>query len=85
MSDRISDRERRHQETVDGANMRAQLNQDQQITLRDLERFGWELKFLRRPPFMEAIPVVFDADRKTFAVIKPDGTLDENPGFDIRP
>jgi hypothetical protein len=28
--------------------------------------------------------VVFDPDRNHFAVIRADGTLDENPGFDIR-
>ena len=50
----------------------------------ELERFGWELKFVRRPPFQPSIPVVFDADRKQFAVLEPDGTLNENPGFTIR-
>lgn len=64
--------------------MRALLNQQQRDTLHDLERFGWELKFVRLPQFMDAVPVVFDGDRKTFAVILPDGKLDENPGFDIR-
>ena len=79
------DRERRRQESATGASLRAKLNEAQLLTLRDLERFGWELKFVRCPPFMDSIPVVFDADRRSFAVIRPDGTLDENPGFDIRP
>jgi hypothetical protein len=80
----MPDRERRQPAPASGASLRAQLNQEQLITLRDLERFGWELKFVRRPPFMESIPVVFDPDRKAFAVIRPDGEIDTDPGFDIR-
>lgn len=64
--------------------MERDLNQEQLITLRGLERYGWELKFVRRPPFKPSIPIVFDSDRKKFAVLKDDGTLDENPGFNIR-
>lgn len=80
----MPDQERRRQEAERGATLRSQLNDEQRQTLSDLERFGWELKFVRRPPFEESIPIVFDGDRKTFAVIRRDGSLDENPGFEIR-
>jgi hypothetical protein len=78
------DRERRQDKPAQSASLRSQLNDDQLMTLRDLERFGWELKFVRRPPFQDAVPVVFDGDRKTFAVLLSDGTLDENSGLIIR-
>ena len=78
------DRERRQDKPAANAALRAQLNDDQLMTLRDLERFGWELKFVRRPPFQESIPVVFDGDRKSFAILRADGTLDENPDIPIR-
>ena len=78
------DRERRKEDLVERAKLRAELNEDQRIALSDLERFGWELKFIRRPMFADIIPVVFDPDRKSYAVILKDGTLDENPGFEIR-
>ena len=78
------DRERRQDISAQSSVLRAQLNDDQLMTLRDLERFGWELKFVRRPPFQDAVPVVFDADRRTFCVLRPDGTLDDNPGLIIR-
>lgn len=61
-----------------------QLNEEQQFALRELENFGWELKFARRKPFEPIVPVVFDGDRKKYAVLRPDGTLDENPDFEIR-
>ena len=77
-------RERRQDKLVKGAALHAQLNDDQQITLRELERFGWELKFVRRPVFQDPIPVVFDGDRKSYCILKPDGTLEENPNIKIR-
>jgi hypothetical protein len=64
--------------------LRRSLNENQLLTLIDLEKLGWELKFIRRPMFDELYPVVFDPDRKHYAVLKPDGTLDESPGFEIR-
>lgn len=78
------DRERRRQEEETRAKLRTELNEDQRIALSDLERFGWELKFIRHPLFQDIVPVVFDPDRNHFAVIRADGSLDENPGFDIR-
>jgi hypothetical protein len=64
--------------------LKRDLNEAQRVTLTGLEQFGWELKFVRRKPFQPAVAVVFDGDRKNFAVLEPDGTLNENPGFDIR-
>jgi hypothetical protein len=76
--------ERRKAEGRPAITLRRDLNQDQQIALAELEKYGWELKFIRRPMFQQAIPVVFDSDRKSYAVLLPDGTLDHNPGFNIR-
>jgi hypothetical protein len=76
--------ERRKTESRATITLRRDLNQDQQIALAELEKYGWELKFVRRPMFQQPIPVVFDCDRKSYAVLLPDGTLDQNPGFDIR-
>ncbi len=80
----MTEQERRTIDRENIARLRALLNEDQRMTLADLERFGWELKFVRRPLFLPSIPVVADADRKKFAVLEIDGTLNEQPGFDIR-
>ena len=80
----MTDTERRKFQQQPGRMLERGLNDDQLLTLRELERFGWELKFMRRKPFEAPIPVIFDGDRKKFAVIEPDGTLNENPNFDIR-
>ena len=76
--------ERRKTESRPTITLRRDLNQDQQFALAELEKYGWELKFIRRPMFQQPIPVVFDSDRKSYAVLLPDGTLDHNPGFNIR-
>lgn len=72
-------RERRQDTLVRNAKLREQLNEDQLMTLRELERFGWELRFIRRVPFQEAIAVVVDGDRKSYSILKSDGTLEDNP------
>ena len=77
-------RERLKLERRPSPGLKRQLNEDQRIALADLEKFGWELKFIRRPMFQQPIPVVFDSSRQHYAVLNPDGTLDEDPGFDIR-
>ncbi|MDI1253594.1 hypothetical protein [Thermomonas sp.] len=64
--------------------LRTDLNAAQLETLGDLERFGWQLKFVRRPMFQPSIPVVFDGDRNTFAILEADGNLNQHPPFDIR-
>jgi len=80
----MTEQERRNADHGNQARLRALLNDGQRTTLADLERFGWELKFVRRPLFQPSVPVVVDADRKTCAVLEADGTLNEHPGFDIR-
>ena len=76
--------ERRKDADRNKCELRAELNDAQLETLNGLERFGWELKFIRRPLFQASIPVVFDGDRSTYAVLEADGKLNEHPPFDIR-
>jgi hypothetical protein len=76
--------ERRKPKTPAAYEMERLLNDEQLVTLRELERYGWELKFVRRPPFQPIIPVVFDPDRSKFSVLEADGSVNDNPGFEIR-
>jgi hypothetical protein len=64
--------------------LKRELNEAQRDTLAGLEHFGWELKFVRRKPFQPSVAVVFDGDRKKFAVLELDGRLNEEPTFAIR-
>lgn len=80
----MSDSERRKAAAANQARLKRELNESQLSTLAGLEHFGWELKFIRHKLFQDPIAVVFDGDRKKFAVLEADGKLNENPGFDIR-
>ena len=80
----MADIERRKSEKEYATMLKRQLNAAQILTLRGLEGFGWELKFIRRAPFQQPIAVVSDGDRKKYAVLEPDGTLNEHPPFKIR-
>jgi len=82
MADTIIDR--RKSRFVPNASLRAQLNENQLMALSELERFGWELKFIRRPLFQDPIPVVVDGDRKSFSILRPDGSLDDHPNLKLR-
>lgn len=80
----MSGNERRKSDLRGGNALTRELNDAQRLTLVDMERFGWELKFIRRPMFQKSVAVIFDPDRKNFAVLQEDGSLNEEPGFDIR-
>ncbi|MGH8079973.1 MAG: hypothetical protein ACREP7_05315 [Lysobacter sp.] len=81
----MTDRERRKPaELVSPVGLRAGLTRAQLDALATLEQFGWTLRFVRRPMFLDPIPVVFRADGGQFVVLEADGSLNENPGFKIR-
>ena len=80
--------ERRHGRDANPAELRLQLNASQLRMLRELECFGWELRFVRRPPFVEPIPVIFPADdggADAYITLRFDGSLDEHSSLVIRP
>jgi hypothetical protein len=51
----MPDRERRKSEHELISALKRELNDDQRDTLAQLERFGWTLKFVRRPVFQDAV------------------------------
>lgn len=79
-------RERR--DAVAGHNqvsLRTGLTVAQLDALATLEQFHWTLRFVRRPMFHGAIPIVFSPDGGRFVVLEQDGAINEHPGFKIRP
>ena len=75
------DRRRAEKERSDA--LKRQLNDAQLATLNTLERFGWEIKFIRREPGGK-IAVLFDPDVRKYAVLGEDGVLDESPRIPFR-
>lgn len=71
----------RRSDTRQGSSaLKRELNELQMHTLHTLERFGWELKFVRRDEGGK-LAVIFDPDARKYAVLGEDGELDENPVF----
>lgn len=82
----LVDREKRKQDAaINTATLRAGLSNEQLTALATLEAFSWTLRFVRRPLFMAAIPVIFAPDGSRFVVLEADGSINENPGFKLRP
>ena len=75
--------DRRHADRELASALKRQLNDAQLATLNTLERFGWEIKFIRRTP-EGRIPVLFDPDVHKYAVLDDDGELDESPRIAFR-
>ena len=75
--------DRRNAEKERSAALKRQLNDAQLATLNTLERFGWEIKFIRRTPAGK-LPVLFDPDTRKYALLGDDGELDENPAVPFR-
>jgi len=64
--------------------LKTELNQDQRDTLDELEKFGWELRFVRHDPQQRPLPVIFDSEHAKFAVLEPDGSLNADVFVIIR-
>ena len=82
----MSERERRNPKDEESmAELRAGLTHAQLATLHTMEQFRWQLRFVRRPLFQAPVPVLFNHDGTRFAVLEADGSINEDPGFKIRP
>ena len=64
--------------------LKSELNPEPRETLGELEKFGWELRFVRHDPEQRPVPVIFDAQREKFAVLDSEGHLDEDAFINIR-
>ena len=80
----MTEKERRRDAPPMPEVLRKELNPEQRETLGELEKFGWELRFVRHDPQQRPVPVIFDAEHEKFAVLDPEGHLDENAFVNIR-
>lgn len=64
--------------------VKRKLNEAQLHTLRTIEKFGWILRFVRQPLFLEPVPVVYSPAGRAFAVIEEDGRLNTEIEIQVR-
>jgi hypothetical protein len=60
------------------------LNDAQMLSLRRMENYGWELKFIRRPLFQDVLPVMFHSDSNKIGVLEEDGTINMQRDLNVR-
>ncbi|MGB5538950.1 MAG: hypothetical protein WBO37_02545 [Gammaproteobacteria bacterium] len=60
------------------------LNEDQMTSLRQIENFGWQLHFVRRPLFQDPVVVIVSAEGDRFGTLEADGRIEIKNHFDIR-
>ena len=60
------------------------LNTAQIHTYHLMQKFGWDIKFIRRPLFQDPVCVLTDAEKTRLAVIEEDGFLNRQPDIALR-
>lgn len=60
------------------------LNENQMTSLRQIENFGWQLHFVRRPLFQEPVVVIVSAEGDRFGTLERDGRIEIKSQFDLR-
>ena len=76
--------DRRQEDLQRESALKRNINEDQMMTLRVLEGFGWVLKFVRKSK-EGPLAAVYDPEKHALAIIAPDGSLNENPQLVFRP
>lgn len=65
-------------------NLSRYLNEIQIQELRNLEDFGWELLFVRRPAIQKTVAVVVDANGNIVGVLEDTGNVNTDTGIAVR-
>ena len=73
--------DRRLQARATSREFKRHLNEAQLAMYNTLERFGWDLKFVRQMPGKSSLVVLYDPDTRKYAILDADGVLEENPVF----
>lgn len=60
------------------------LNTAQITALRQIQSFGWELSFVRRPMFLEPVAVITNSDGSRVGTLEADGRIDLQQNFNMR-
>jgi hypothetical protein len=62
----------------------AYLNDAQLAVLHKIEGFGWGIKYIRRPLFLEPVVVVTNPDGSSIGILEDDGRLNMEPEIETR-
>jgi len=65
-------------------NLEEVLNVAQIRTLHSMQKFGWDLQFVRRPLFQKTLAVLINQEGDKILVLEADGSTKEMPELDTR-
>lgn len=60
------------------------LNEHQIMAYHGMERFGWYIKYIRRPLFQRPVCILSNPEGTVLAVLEDDGTINNHPDIVIR-
>lgn len=80
----MTEDERRKTQKLIADVLKAELNEQQRTALGELEKYGWELRFVRHDPEQAPVTVIFESEHQKFAVLEEDGSLNEKAFINIR-
>ncbi len=60
------------------------MNSAQLHTYHLMQKFGWDIKFIRRPLFQDPVCVLTDPEKSILAVVEEDGFLNRQPNIPLR-
>ena len=78
------DRDKRKRDKPVPDRLEEVLNEMQMLALRQIEGFGWQLRFIRKPLFQEPVPVVFSAEGDKIGILEEDGRINMEPDIKLR-
>jgi hypothetical protein len=78
------DRDKRKRDKPVPDRLEAVLNEMQMLALHQVESFGWQLRFVRKPLFQEPVPVVFSAEGDKIGILEEDGRINMEPDIKVR-
>lgn len=81
---RVSPFNKRRGQSPIPLNLIEYLNTEQMESLRQMESFGWELAFIRRPINSSPTVIVSSTDGSTFGVLELDGSINTHSSLAIR-
>ena len=79
------EKDRRTNRKLTQDEVRDLLNSKQLATLQESQCFGWRLKFIRRPLFLNPVPVLYNTRFGYIGILEPDGQINVKPELEVRP
>lgn len=65
-------------------NIKEHMNEEQLLKLSAISKFGWEIKYIRRPLFQDPVVVVINAEGDSIGILEEDGRLNLESSIKLR-